>query len=65
MGQCLSSFLHEIFILNPKTNRPRPIQSALLLPLLAMIQVGFVALDRFVKSETFTIGYTVVAQKAT
>jgi SAM-dependent methyltransferase len=64
IGQSLSVYLNETFVNDPTTQQPRLFWAALILPFCAVIQVCFLVLDRFTKSETLTLGYTVIAQKS-
>ncbi len=63
MGQLLSTYLNEALVADPKTTQPRLVPATVVLPVCALLQGVALALDRFTKSETLTIGYTVVCQK--
>jgi SAM-dependent methyltransferase len=63
VGQLLSTYLNEALIADPKTKQPRLGRAAVVLPACALLQGVVLALDHFTRSESLTLGYTVVCQK--
>jgi SAM-dependent methyltransferase len=63
LGQSIALYLYEVLVLRRGTGQPSLWRAPLVLPLLALIQGIALVLDHFARSETLTIGYTVISRK--
>jgi SAM-dependent methyltransferase len=63
LGQSIVLYLYELMVLRRDTGQPSLWRAPIVLPFLAVIQAVALLFDRFARSETLTIGYTVISRK--